>query len=55
MAKARMDDDRLRDQMAQDFELKRAEIEAKYAAQVQIERLKLEQNAPRDPMGTIIQ
>ncbi|MBD8663126.1 portal protein [Rhizobium sp. CFBP 8752] len=55
MAKARMDDDRLRDQMAQDFELKRAEIEAKYAAQVQIERLKLEQSAPRDPMGTIIQ
>lgn len=55
MAKARMDDDRLRDQMAQDFELKRAEIEAKYAAQVQIERLKLEQNTPRDPMGTIIQ
>lgn len=44
-----------RDQMAQDFELKKAEIEAKYSAQVAIERLKLEQSMPRDPMGNIIQ
>jgi hypothetical protein len=43
-----------RDQMAQDRELKKAEIEAKYAAQVAIEQLKLEQRAPRDPMGNII-
>ncbi|GCA50629.1 hypothetical protein KGO5_03076 [Sinorhizobium sp. KGO-5] len=42
-----------RDQMAQDLELKKAEIEAKYAAQVEVERLKLEQRMPRDPMGNI--
>ncbi|RVM26264.1 portal protein [Sinorhizobium meliloti] len=42
-----------RDQLAQELELKRAEIEAKYAAQVAIEQLKLEQRMPRDPMGNI--
>ncbi|WP_318859065.1 portal protein [Sinorhizobium meliloti] len=39
-----------RDQMAQEFALKQAEIEAKYAAHVEVERLKLEQNMVRDPI-----
>ncbi|WP_455918657.1 portal protein [Ensifer canadensis] len=51
MSKFAVEMDLKRDQMAQDFELKRAEIEAKYAAQVEVERLKLEQSMPRDPMG----
>ena len=54
MNKHAIEMDLRRDQMAQDFELKRAEIEAKYSAQVQIERLKLEQSAPRDAMGNIV-
>ncbi|MCZ4089078.1 hypothetical protein [Sinorhizobium psoraleae] len=37
--------------MAQDFALKKAEIDARYGAQVEIERLKLEQSMPRDPLG----
>lgn len=39
-----------RDQMAQDFALKKAEIEAKYAAQIDVARLKVEQTMQRDPM-----
>jgi len=54
MSKLALELDLKRDQMAQDFELKRAEIQAKYSAQVQIERLKLEQSAPRDAMGNIV-
>ncbi|AWI60354.1 portal protein [Sinorhizobium fredii] len=41
-----------RDALAQQFVLDKAEIEAKYAAQIEVERLKLEQSLPRDPMGT---
>lgn len=51
IAKLSAEMDLRRDQMAQDFALKKAEIEAKYAAQVEVERLKLEQSMPRDPMG----
>lgn len=40
-----------RDQMAQDFALKQAEIEAKYRAQVDVERLKIEQQIQRDLSG----
>ncbi|MCK3776209.1 portal protein [Ensifer sesbaniae] len=55
MTKFNLEMDFKRDMAAQEFELKKAEIEAKYAAQVQVERLKLEQSMPRDPMGNIIQ
>ncbi|MDX1114782.1 portal protein [Sinorhizobium medicae] len=51
MAKLAAQQDFERDKMAQDRELKKAELEAKYAAQVEIERLKIEQSMPRDPMG----
>lgn len=44
-----------RDQMAQDREIKIAEIQARYGAEVEKQRLILEQSAPRDPMGAIIQ
>ncbi|WP_276118294.1 portal protein [Pararhizobium qamdonense] len=43
-----------RDQMAQDFALQNAEITAKYNAQIDIARLKLEQSMPRDPLGNIV-
>jgi Tfp pilus assembly major pilin PilA len=42
-----------RDQMAQDFALRDAEITAKYNAQIDTARLKLEQSMPRDPTGNI--
>ena len=45
--KARMDDDRQRDQMAQDLYIKQAEIAAKYGAQVNIAQIKAEQDAMR--------
>lgn len=45
--KARMDDDRQRDQMAQDLYIKQAEIAAKYGAQVNIAQIKAEQDAVR--------
>ncbi|MGH0371725.1 portal protein [Sinorhizobium meliloti] len=51
MAKLAAQQDFERDKMAQDFALQKAEIEARYAAQVEVERLKLEQSMPRDPMG----
>jgi hypothetical protein len=40
-----------RDQMAQDFALQSAEITAKYSAQIDIARLKIEQEMPRAPIG----
>jgi hypothetical protein len=48
LLKIYMDDDRERDKMAQDFELKRSEIAAKYAAQVDIARVDAEVNAHRE-------
>jgi len=45
--RARMEDDRLRDQMAQDLYIKQAEIAAKYGAQVNIAAIKAEQDAMR--------
>lgn len=48
--KLRMEDDLKRDQMAQDLELKRAEIEAKYQAQVDIARIQQEQARERNDL-----
>lgn len=48
--KAQMDDDRQRDQMAQDLYIKQAEISAKYGAQVNIAQIKAEQDAMRGMM-----
>jgi hypothetical protein len=50
MLKLKMEDDRLRDQMAQDFELQRAEITAKYSAQVDTARVQAQQDADRTDM-----
>lgn len=43
-----------RDKLAQEFALKKAEIEAKYAAQVEVEKLRIEQDMKRDLMGNIV-
>jgi hypothetical protein len=51
IAKLTVEMDLKRDIAAQNFELKRAEITAKYSAQVEVERLKIEQSMPRDPMS----
>lgn len=48
--KLRMEDDLKRDQMAQDLEIKRAEIEAKYQAQVNIARIQQEQARERNDL-----
>lgn len=54
MWKARLDDDRQRDRMAQEFELKRAEIQAKYQAQVDIARVQMEQARQRNDVDFAI-
>jgi len=46
-----MEDDQERDQMAQDLAVKVAEILGKYGTQIDVERVRAEQAAPRDPMG----
>jgi hypothetical protein len=46
--KLRVQDDFNRDKMAQEFELAHAELQAKYAAQVDIRRLELEQEKERN-------
>ncbi len=53
--RARMDDDRQRDQMAQDLYIKQAEIQAKYGAQVNIAQIKAEQDAVRGMMQPAMQ
>jgi len=50
LLKIYMNDDRERDKMQMDFELRKAEIEAKYAAQVNIARVDAETQAQRDSM-----
>lgn len=52
--KLRIEDDFKRDQMAQDLELKRAEIEAKYQAQVDIARIQQEQARQRNDVDFAI-
>lgn len=47
MLKLQIETDLKRDQMAQELELKKAEIEAKYAAQVNMERIRIEQERER--------
>jgi len=49
-----MKDDQDRDAMVQDLAVKVAEILGKYGTQVDVARVKAEQQAPRDPMGNII-
>lgn len=51
LAKLSAEMDLKRDGMAQEFALKNAEIQARYAAQVDVARLKAEQDIPRDPLG----
>jgi hypothetical protein len=51
LAKLSAEMDLKRDEMAQEFALKNAEIQARYAAQVDVARLKAEQDIPRDPLG----
>lgn len=55
LIKLRVEDDRKRDEMAQDFELRKAEIQAKYAAQIDIARIQLEQAAQRNGVDLAIQ
>lgn len=43
--------DRKRDEMTQKFELKLAELEARYGAQVNAQQVNAEISMPRDPMG----
>lgn len=50
----RVEDDRERDRMAQEFELKRAEITAKYQAQVDIARVQQQQAAQRNDVDYAI-
>ncbi|MDR6757206.1 hypothetical protein J2Y48_002502 [Mycoplana sp. BE70] len=52
--KLRVENDFKRDQMVQDFELKRAEIEAKYQAQVDIARIQQEQARERSDVDFAI-
>ncbi|QTG15724.1 hypothetical protein G6M86_21000 [Agrobacterium tumefaciens] len=47
LLKLQIETDLKRDQMAQDLELKKAEIEAKYNAQVNMERIRIEQEKVR--------
>lgn len=54
MQKFVYDMDFRRDQMAQDLEIARAEGLAKYGSQIEIQRLKLEQQMPRDLGGAPI-
>ena len=51
----RVEDDRKRDEMQQDFALKQAEIQAKYAAQVDIARIQMEQARQRNDVDFAIQ
>ncbi len=55
LVKLRVEDDRKRDEMNQDFALKQAEIQAKYAAQVDIARLQMKQAAQRNEVDMAIQ
>ncbi|TQX90264.1 MULTISPECIES: hypothetical protein [unclassified Rhizobium] len=50
LLKLKMDDDLARDQMVQDRDLKAAEINAKYGAQVNIAAIQAEQNSPSNEM-----
>lgn len=49
-----MRDDQQRDEMAQDLAVRVAEILGKYGTQVDVARVKAEQQAPRNPMGDIV-
>lgn len=51
MQEMAMTDDRARDAMAQDLAIKVAEILGKHGPQVDVARLRAEQQAPRGPMG----
>ncbi|MEW9616027.1 hypothetical protein AB3G45_19620 [Shinella sp. S4-D37] len=55
LIRLRVEDDRKRDEMAQDFALKQAEIQAKYAAQVDIARIQMAQAAQRNDVDLAIQ
>jgi len=48
-----LDDDQKRDEMVQDLAVKVAEILGRYGTSVDVERVRAEQQAPRDPMGNI--
>ena len=48
-----LDDDQKRDEMVQDLAVKVAEILGKYGTSVDVARVQAEQQAPRDPMGSI--
>ena len=53
MQEMAMTDDRARDAMAQDLAIKVAEILGKHGPQVDVARLRAEQQAPRGPMGGV--
>jgi hypothetical protein len=50
LLKLQMEDDRERDKMAMDFELRKAEIQAKYAAQVDVAGVQAQVSAHRDSL-----